>query len=152
MPLLRYLALCLLLATAAAAVSGNGDADISIPRACATPEASKYPFCEPGRSIDERVEDLLGRLKLEEKPALLIARMSPDGGVDRLGLPEYNWGTNCMHGVESWCGKVMTGKDDNNDGVEDHYLICPSSFPSPNSLGSSFNMSLVQDVASLVSG
>ena len=49
------------------------------------------------------VDDLIQRLTLEEKPSLLIARNSPRGNVSRFGVPEYDWGGNCIHGVQSRC-------------------------------------------------
>ena len=39
--------------------------------------------------------------KAGEKPA---ATESPEGGADYIGVPEYDWGTNCIHGVQSRCG------------------------------------------------
>ena len=54
--------------------------------------------------LDKRLDDLIGRLTLDEKPFLLIARESPLGNISRLGIPEYDWGGNCIHGVQSRCG------------------------------------------------
>ena len=98
----------------------------SIPRACAPPHDT-YSFCDPKLPLESRVDNLLSLLTLEEKPTLLIARNSPRGNVSRLGVPEYDWGGNCIHGVQSRCA---------NDGR------CPTSFPNPNSLGASFNRSV----------
>lgn len=97
--------------------------DIQIPRACVPPH-DVYPFCDPSLPLDVRLDDLISRLTLEEKPYLLTARQSPEGYIDRLGIPEYNWGANCMHGVQSRCGP---------DGR------CATSFPNPNTLGASYN-------------
>ena len=72
--------------------------------------------------VDQRVADLVGRLKFDEKAPLLTARESPLGSVERLGIPEYNWGANCIHGVQSRCGSR-----------------CPSTFPNPNAQGASWN-------------
>jgi hypothetical protein len=99
----------------------------SIPRACSTPDTSQFPFCNPKLTLNARVDDLVSRLQSDEKPPLLTARMSPLGNVSRLGmclfhngcrygccpcfistcdagLPEYDWGANCVHGVQSRCG------------------------------------------------
>lgn len=97
----------------------------TIPRACSTPETSGYPFCNPALPLDDRIHDLISRLTLEEKPYLLTARESPLGNISRLGIPEYDWGGNCIHGVQSRCG-----------------TRCPTSFPNPNHLGATFNRSV----------
>lgn len=49
------------------------------------------------------MRDLIGRLSIAEKGMLLTARESPLGNVSRLGLPAYDWGTNCLHGVQARC-------------------------------------------------
>jgi len=91
------------------------------------PKHHTYLFCNTSLPLSERIDDLISRLTLEEKPTLLTARYSPKSSVDRLGIPEYNYGSSCMHGVESRCTK------DNR---------CPTSFPNPNSLGAAFNRTL----------
>ena len=91
-------------------------AKINIPRAC-TGEHADYRFCDPKLSMDERVKDLISRLNDSEKPYLLTARESPKGSIPRLGIPEYDWGGNCIHGVQSRCGSNFTR--------------CPTSFPDP---------------------
>jgi len=111
-----------LTATAAATTTTTG-----IPRACTPPHHHTYHFCNTSLSIDERIHDLIDRLTLDEKPFLLVARESPKGNISRLGIPEYDWGGNCMHGVQSMCYS------------SDH---CPTSFPNPNTLGSTFNTTL----------
>ena len=103
---------------------------VPIPRACLPPH-DKLPFCNPKLALDERVDDLISRLTLEEKPFLLIARESPLGNISRLGIPEYDWGGNCIHGVQSRCGYGSDGKE-----------RCPTSYPDPNYLGASFNKSV----------
>lgn len=95
----------------------------TIPRACVAPHDA-YPFCNTSLSVDKRVDDIISRLTLDEKPTLLIARESPKGNVSRLGIPEYDWGANCIHGVQSRCSA---------DGR------CPTSYPNPNALGATFN-------------
>lgn len=56
----------------------------------------KYPFQNPGLSIEERVDDLISRLTLEEKVGQL---MYGAPAVERLGVPAYNWWNECLHGV-----------------------------------------------------
>lgn len=54
--------------------------------------------------IEQRVNDLVGRLTLEEKIALMM-HQSP--AVERLGIPAYNWWNECLHGVGR-SGDVVT--------------------------------------------
>ena len=46
--------------------------------------------------FDERVDDLVARMSLEEKVSQLQYN-SPQ--IPRLGIPEYNWWNECLHGV-----------------------------------------------------
>ncbi|ETI40358.1 hypothetical protein F443_14218 [Phytophthora nicotianae P1569] len=103
-----------------------------IPRACVG-EHRKLPFCDPKVSTFLRVEDLLSRLPLQQKATLLTARASPRGNMSSIGLPEYNWGANCVHGVQSTCG-----------------TNCPTSFPNPINLGAIFDSQVVFDMAQTI--
>ena len=107
---------------------------LTIPRACVAPH-DKYAFCDASLPIDKRVDDLVSRLKPEEKPPLLTARQSPLGNVSRLGVPEYDWGANCIHGVQSRC---------TDDGR------CPTSYPNPNFMGAAFNRSMWHGMAEII--
>ena len=53
-------------------------------------------YQDPGQPVDTRVNDLLGRLTLEEKISLL-GFISP--GVPRLKIPSYVWWNEGLHGV-----------------------------------------------------
>lgn len=112
-----------------------------INKACEPPHAS-YGFCNASLPIAERVDDLIGRLTLEEKPFLLVARESPKGNISRLGLPEYDWGGNCIHGVQSRCAADDQGRVG--------YGVCATSFPDPNALGSTWNRSVWKNMASVI--
>lgn len=56
----------------------------------------EYPFRNPGLPLDARVADLIGRLSLEEKVSLMPHAAA---GIPRLGIPEYNWWSEALHGV-----------------------------------------------------
>ena len=47
-------------------------------------------------SPEERAEDLLQQLTLEEKVALMMDNSKP---VERLGIKPYNWWNEALHGV-----------------------------------------------------
>ena len=113
-------------------------------RACLAPH-DKYPFCDPSLTLDARLDDLIGRLNDTEIPPLLTAREGgggspgPPGNISRLGLPEYDWGANCIHGVQTTCGRNSAGE-----------IMCPTSFPNPNALGATFNRSLWREMGSII--
>ncbi len=54
------------------------------------------PFRDPSLPIAVRVDDLVSRMTLEEKMAQLVYA-SP--AIERLGIPQYSWGNECLHGV-----------------------------------------------------
>ncbi|MFP3938227.1 MAG: glycoside hydrolase family 3 C-terminal domain-containing protein [Phycisphaerae bacterium] len=59
-------------------------------------EQSEMKFWNPDLPEDERIDDLIGRLTLEEKAAQMVHNTP---AIDRLGIPEYNWWSECLHGV-----------------------------------------------------
>ena len=56
----------------------------------------QYPYQNPKLTPEERAEDLIGRLTLEEK-ASLMQNSSP--AIPRLGIKEYDWWNEALHGV-----------------------------------------------------
>lgn len=57
---------------------------------------NRFPYQDPDLPIQARVDDLISRMTLEEK----ISQMVYDApAIERLGIPEYNWWNECLHGV-----------------------------------------------------
>jgi beta-glucosidase len=66
----------------------------------AVPAVDRLPFRDPALSTRKRIDDLLGRLTLDERIAMLH-QYSP--AVPRLGLAAFRTGTEALHGV-AWLG------------------------------------------------
>ncbi len=64
---------------------------------------NRYPFQDPTLPLDVRVNDLIARLSLSEKIGLM-QNQSP--GVPRLGISEYDWWNEALHGVARTNEKV----------------------------------------------
>jgi beta-glucosidase len=65
-----------------------------------------FPFRNVSLPIEERLDDLLGRLTVAE----ILDQMSHGGGggdgspvpaIPELGIGTYSWGTECIHGDQS---------------------------------------------------
>ena len=54
------------------------------------------PWRDPDAPLETRVRDLLGRMSLEEKVSQLVYTSA---AIPRLGIPEYNWWNEALHGV-----------------------------------------------------
>ena len=48
----------------------------------------EYPFQDPGLTFEERVDDLVSRMTLEEKVSQVQFEAA---AIERIGIPEYNW-------------------------------------------------------------
>ena len=60
----------------------------------------EYPFQDPTLTVDERVNDLISRLTLDEKIGLMHQFSA---AIQRFGIPQFRTGTETLHGV-SWLG------------------------------------------------
>ena len=56
----------------------------------------EFPFMDPSLSTEARVNDLVGRMTLDEK---IDQMMNAAPAIDRLHVPQYNWWNECLHGV-----------------------------------------------------
>ena len=80
-------------------------------------------FKDPAYPLEERVQDLMARMTLKEKIAVII-ETSPAN--ERLGIPKYNHGNEALHGV------VRPGK----------YTV----FPQAIALGATFDDALIEEM------
>ena len=58
--------------------------------------AQKMPYQDPTLPVDQRVDDLMQRLTLEEKTKLM---MNSSPAIPRLGIPQFDWWSEALHGV-----------------------------------------------------
>ncbi len=64
--------------------------------AAASPLQAKPAYLDPGLPIEQRVNDLVSRMTLEEK----VSQMQDNApAILRLGVPAYNWWSEALHGV-----------------------------------------------------
>jgi len=64
--------------------------------ATAQQQPSVLPYQDASLSVEQRVDDLLGRLTLEEKVSLM---MNSSPAIKRLGIPQTDWWSEALHGV-----------------------------------------------------
>lgn len=95
---------------------------------CAGMCAHEPLYLDESAPIKARVDDLLGRMTVEEKISLLRAT-SP--GIPRLGIPKYYHGNEALHGV------VRPGR----------FTV----FPQAIALASSWNPGLMQEISAAIS-
>ncbi len=92
-----------------------------------TATAQDFPFQDTSLTVDERVEDLLSRLTLDEKLCMMEHR---NPAIPSLGLPAYSWWNEALHGV-------------GRNGLA-------TVFPMPIALAASFDEAMVQKVFAFV--
>ncbi|PZF84815.1 glycoside hydrolase family 3 protein [Jiangella anatolica] len=119
-----------LLAAAILQAPGAGAVDAAPADGTAAADRSggyEYPFHDPSLSPDERVRDVISRLTLDEKVALLHQF---SGAIIRLGIPQFRTGTEGLHGL-SWLGPATV-------------------FPQNTGLAATWNRELMADVGEVI--
>ena len=91
-------------------------------------QSERPVFEDISRSPNERAADLVSRMTREEKVSQMTHRAP---AIPRLGIPEYNWWNECLHGVER-AGKATV-------------------FPQSVGLAATFDPPLVRRVATAIS-
>ncbi|AUP77901.1 glycoside hydrolase family 3 protein [Flavivirga eckloniae] len=87
-----------------------------------------FEYQNENLSIEKRVEDLIKQMTLKEK----ISQMRFDApAIERLGIPEYNWWNECLHGVAR-AGEATV-------------------FPQAIGMGATWNPSLIFEMGTVVS-
>ncbi|MEO8240300.1 MAG: glycoside hydrolase family 3 C-terminal domain-containing protein [Flavobacterium sp.] len=89
---------------------------------------NNFAFNNPNLPIEQRVDDLVSRMSIDEKISQL---MDSSPAIERLGVPEYNWWNESLHGVAR-AGYATV-------------------FPQSISIASSWDRQLIFDVASVIS-
>lgn len=110
------------------------------PFACDPKDATTraLPFCQVSLPIPQRVNDLIGKLSLQEKVKLLI---SGAAAVPRLGIKGYEWWSEALHGVSNVGPGTKFGGD----------FPGATSFPQVITTASSFNATLWEAIGRVVS-
>jgi len=70
--------------------------EAAAPPATLSAEIQNAPFRNPALPIEERVNDLVSRMTLDEKITQMVHTAA---AVPRLGVPQYNWWNEGLHGV-----------------------------------------------------
>ncbi len=86
------------------------------------------PYQDTSLSIEERVNDLVSRMTLDEK---ISQMMNASDSISRLGIPDYNWWSEGLHGVA-------------NSGIA-------TVFPQAIGLSATWNEDLINQVADVIS-
>jgi beta-glucosidase len=97
---------------------------IFLARATLAGAESKPIYMDPSQPVDKRVEDLVGRMTLEEKASQLVNHTR---AIPRLGVPAYNLWSEALHGVA-------------NNGIA-------TVFPQAIGLAATFDPPLIQEMA-----
>ncbi|KAL8142640.1 hypothetical protein V2J09_015672 [Rumex salicifolius] len=117
-----------------------GVANARAPFACDPkhPATAGFTFCRTDLPAAQRVADLIGRMTVPEKVKLLV---SGAAAVPRLGIKQYEWWSEALHGVSNvGPGTKFGGK-----------FPGATSFPQVISTVASFNASLWEEIGRVVS-
>ncbi|CAF0907228.1 unnamed protein product [Rotaria sordida] len=104
---------------------------------CKSGPLSTFPICDQSLPSRQRAADLISRMTTTEKITQLVTTAA---AIPRLGLPKYEWWSDCLHGV-GYAPGVSFGGD----------LPAATSFPMPINLGASFNTALLHRIFSTIS-
>src|SRR3989442_11125956 len=77
-------------------LSGSELAAQSASNTSASTASARPPYWDPSLSLEQRVNDLVSRMTLEEKVSQM-QDVAP--AIPRLGIPAYNWWNEALHGV-----------------------------------------------------
>ncbi|OQO08204.1 hypothetical protein B0A48_06999 [Cryoendolithus antarcticus] len=108
--------------------------------ACLTNPFCSQKACDTSLSIAARVAALISNMTLIEKAQNLVDAAN---GVERIGLPSYEWWSEALHGVASSPGVTFNSPN----GSDFSYA---TSFPTPILLGAAFDDPLIYQIASTV--
>ena len=89
---------------------------------------TNLPYLNPALPLERRVDDLVSRMTLEEKVSQMM-NVAP--AIPRLGIPEYDWWNEALHGVAA-------------SGIA-------TVFPQAIGLGATFDPKLINRVATVIS-
>ena len=89
---------------------------------------AQYKFNNSTIDTEQRIEDLIHRLALEEKVSLMVHDTK---GIERLGILPYDWWNECLHGIAR-AGKATV-------------------FPQAIGLAATFDTRLINEVATVIS-
>ena len=92
------------------------------------PAGARPDYLNPQLPVERRVNDLVGRMTLEEKVAQM---MNKSPAIVRLGVPDYDWWNEALHGV-AYAGNATV-------------------FPQAIGLGATWNPELMHSVATAIS-
>ena len=94
---------------------------------CGPKQTYEYPFWDPDLNIEDRIDNLMSLLTVEEKVGLM---MNKNVSIDSLNIPSYNWWSEACHGVR-----------------QDGYTV----YPQPIGMAAAFNPQQMYEVFSQVS-
>ena len=100
---------------------------LAVVTSCFAQQSSKPAYLDSSRTIEDRVDDLVGRMTLEEKASQLVNQAR---AIPRLQIPAYNWWSEALHGVAN-AGTATV-------------------FPEPIGLAATFDVPLIHDMATVI--